>query len=87
MGIVDVFNGKDPELKRNVAEEFRDKLRRKYFGAIVVDGAYGFLPPEITGEIGKYYRYDRPLFDPSRQQDFIPKSGALIRPEHVFVPQ
>ena len=89
MGLVDVFKGNSPKVKRRLLSQLERELASGRVRTIVLDRAAGFLPDSVVALIHANYELTSHLMAPDDVQTLWPNTGAEIRPDEVwsFVPQ
>ncbi len=84
MGLIDIFKGGGPQAKQLEATIKQD-IRNHRYKTIVVDRVSGFLPDDIALLIRQEYRPRGSVLQGLPPDVMWPKSGALLRPDGVWV--
>ncbi|HEX7669663.1 MAG TPA: hypothetical protein VF395_08780 [Polyangiaceae bacterium] len=83
MGLVDVLKAGGP-VATKLHAELETSIRAHRFKTIVVDRAFGFLPPDLVYAIKSNYHQTGALFKNPGTRGLWPKSGAEVRPDEVW---
>jgi hypothetical protein len=84
MGFADVFKAGGPESAK-LEETLTEAIRNHRFKTIVLDRAAGFLPPRFVDLIHQNYTANGSVLDGLPPDVIWPKTGALLRPDEIWV--